>query len=109
MKHDISLIHSILEQVENGKNPWLVSGDQTHSLQAIEPHVRLLIEHRLIHCARDAEKTIHTLTHEGARFLRAIRDENTREKILRRMEDYGEKATLEVLIEIVKDALMEML
>lgn len=109
MQYDISLIHKILSEIEGGRDPWELSGEGNHDSQTVTGHIRALIQHKLVECEDKAHKSIQGLTHEGRRFLTAIRDENVRERIREIMKKLGEEMKSEIVMEIVKDAVLEML
>ncbi len=114
MKHDIHLIHDILNQVENSAHSVdaaEIHFSRTDNAATLSDHVRLLIAHNLVHGHPGSEirqsQVIHGLTDQGRMVLHALGNESVRNKILELSKEMGEKLTFEMLLEFAKSALME--
>ncbi len=98
MKHDPELILHILDRVADGAgkvNASEIPAPATHSADAVERHVALLIEHRLL------DGTSHVL--HGRR---ALHDKDVRAKIKHAGEHLGKDVTIEIILDIAKTFLL---
>lgn len=109
MQYDISLIHKILAEIEGGRDPLALAGEGKHDRLAVTKHMRALLQHKLVEYEDKAQKNIQKLTHEGRRFLKAMGNDKVRERIREKMSRLGEETRSELIMEIAKDAVLEML
>lgn len=115
MKHDIHLIHDILKQVAKLDHPVDAEDIRSSSednAATISGHVRLLIEHDLVHghlCSGIRQShVIHGLTDQGRKLLRALDNESVKRKI-QHASQLGNDSNFELIMEIAETALKEFL
>ncbi len=108
MKHDPDLIRHILEHAASHAapdKPVENPAPATHAPEAVDHHVALLIEHKLIdgHAAEQGKPHgVRTLTAEGHDLLRALRDKGVQEKLRHAGAHLGEGVTIHVILDIAK-------
>lgn len=109
MTHSVSLIQGLLEHVDKGGDLRAAPAGLPRGIASVEAHVQLLVRHGLVDLEQGAERAVRGLTREGARLLTAMRDERVRKRILEGTKKLGEEATIEVVLEIAKDAFTDLL
>lgn len=106
MRHDPELIRQILDHVACGSgnlNAAAILMAGAHSPDAVERHVALLIEHKLLD---GTSQIVHGLTEKGHAMRRALHDKNVRAKIKHAGEHLGEDVTIEIILDIAKTVLL---
>ncbi|KMQ50329.1 hypothetical protein CHISP_2798 [Chitinispirillum alkaliphilum] len=116
MKHDLDLIHAILEHAQNQTRPSSTQNIgvlREKDSRTADDHISLLLEKKLINASKEIDCTgtrvIHGITEEGSEFLRAIKSDSVRKKVKDAEKEMGEKMTFEVVYGIAKDFLSGLL